>query len=92
MNFRPTARALQGKFSAASDGAKGETMKKLRLKGLNDKLNCATVESCIKTVDGYETVSINMATGEISYRADCVDEKLLREALAKEGLDVEEVK
>ena len=92
MNSRLIARELKGEFSAASNGPKGETMKKLRLKGLNDKLNCATVESCIKTVDGYETVSVNMATGEITYRADCVDEKLLREALAKEGLDVEDVK
>ena len=67
-------------------------MKKLRLKGMSDKLNCATIERCIKTVDGYETVHLNMATGEITYSNDCVDEKLLREALAKEGLEIEETK
>ena len=65
-------------------------MKKLRLKGMNDKLDCSVVERCIKTLDGYETVHVNMATGEITYSNDCVDEDLLREAFAKEGLKVEE--
>lgn len=67
-------------------------MKRLRLKGMDNKLDCAAVERCIKTVDGYENVRINMATGEITYNGECVDENLLREAFAKEGLKVEEVK
>lgn len=76
----------------AATALKGTGMKKLRIKNMNDKLNCATVERCIKTVDGYETVRIDMATGEITYSKDCVDGELLREALAGEGLEVEEAR
>ena len=68
-------------------------MKKLRLKGLDDKLNCATIiQRCMKTTDGFEDVHVNTATGEITYSpGTCVDEDILREALAKEGLEVEEI-
>ncbi len=68
-------------------------MKKLRLRGL-DNPDCATrVQHCVQTSDGFEDVHINMATGEISYSpGTCVDENLLREAFAREGLEVEEMK
>ncbi|KAF4530376.1 hypothetical protein B566_EDAN018520 [Ephemera danica] len=54
---------------------------------LDDKLDCSTVvQKCVKTVDGYEDVHVNLGTGEISYEAaSCVDEGLLREAFAQEA-------
>ena len=69
-------------------------MKTLRVKGFREKTDCATViERCVKTVDGYEDIHINTASGEITYQpGTCVDEDILKEALAQEGLTVEEVK
>ena len=83
--------ALQGKHIVAH---KELGMKKLRVKGLRDRADCATiVQRCMKTVDGYENVHINTATGEITYTpGTCVDEEILKEALAQEGLTVEEMK
>lgn len=68
-------------------------MKKLRLKGLDDTLDCANiVKRCVATVDGYEDVHVNLATGEITYSpGTCVDEHILKEAFAKEGLVLEVV-
>ncbi len=70
-------------------------MKKLRLKGLDDKMNCSTViERCIKTVDGFEDAYVDLGTGTISYApsTSCVDVDLLKEAFAKEGITAEDVK
>lgn len=69
-------------------------MKKLRLKGLQDKLDCATViQRCVQTADGLEDVHVDLATGEVSYSpGTCTDDGILREALEKEGFEVEEVK
>ncbi len=69
-------------------------MKKLRLKGLDDRDDCATrIERCVKTNEGFEDVHVNLATGEIFYTpGTCVDPEILKEAFAKEGLEVEEVK
>lgn len=71
---------------------KERAMKKLRLKGMENLANCRErLNRCIQTVDGLETANVDMATGQITYTKGCVDENLLREALAKENLEVEEV-
>ena len=69
-------------------------MKKLRLKGLDDKRNCSEViKRCVQTVDGLEDVHVDLATGTITYSpGTCTDESILREALAKEGIESEEMK
>ncbi len=69
-------------------------MKKLRLKGMNDKLNCSEViQRCVATVDGLEDVHVDLATGLITYSpGTCTDDSILKEALAQEGLTAEEVK
>lgn len=70
----------------------GELMKVLKMKNLRqmpdrDKI----IAHCVKTVDGLEYAHINMDTGEIRYGSDaCIDEKLMREALAGQGIKVED--
>ena len=67
-------------------------MKKMRIKNKGNLLDCqARVNRCIETVDGLEVAHVNMSTGEVTYsKGDCIDEALLREAFAKEGLDLED--
>lgn len=67
-------------------------MKKFKIKNIGQMPDRARVVSrCVSTVDGLESVHVNMDTGEITYGADaCVDEALMCEAFKKEGLDVEE--
>lgn len=68
-------------------------MKKIRIKDMKNFMACRdTINRCVKDVDGLETAHIDMTTGEISYVKGCVDEKLLREALAREGLELDEEK
>lgn len=67
-------------------------MKKMRLKGMEDQLDYSVVDRCVKTVNGLEAAHINMSTGEITYDSSCVDEDLMRETFAKEGLTLEEIK
>ena len=69
-------------------------MKKLRLKGLESKANCSEViKRCVQTVDGLEDVHVDLATGMITYSpGTCTDDSILREALANEGIQAEEVK
>lgn len=69
-------------------------MKKLRVIGKQNLEGCETkVKRCVETVDGLEEAHINMSTGEITYGpGGCTDEQLLREAFAKEGLELEEAK
>lgn len=67
-------------------------MKKVRLKGREKQPDYSVVDRCVKTVSGLEAAHINMSTGEITYDSACVDEDLMRETFAKEGLQMEEVK
>ncbi len=69
-------------------------MKKLRLRGLESRANCSEViQRCVQTVDGLEDVHVDLATGMITYSpGTCTDDSILREALAQEGIQSEEVK
>lgn len=67
-------------------------MKVLKMKNLlqrPDRENIVT--QCLNTVDGLECAHINMNTGEITYGNDaCIDEALLRETFAKQGIELED--
>lgn len=68
-------------------------MKTMKVKEMQNLLNCVDrVKTCIETVDGFETANFDPATGRITYTKGCGDEKLLKEALAREGIETEEVK
>lgn len=67
-------------------------MKKKRIKNFDKSVDCTrTMDTLVKTVDGLERAHINLATGEITYGPDaCIDEKLLKDAFAHEGMELED--
>jgi len=67
-------------------------MRKFRIKNMPQMPNRDKIlTKCVDTVNGLECAHINMDTGEISYSAEaCIDEKLMREAFSKEGMDIED--
>jgi copper chaperone CopZ len=69
-------------------------MIKKRIKNYNQGVDCTRmVNNVVNTVDGLESVHINLATGEITYGPTaCIDETMLSEAFSKEGYELEDVK
>ena len=67
-------------------------MKTKRIINFRQSPDCARqVDTVVNTVDGLERAHINLATGEITYGPDaCINEALLEEAFAREGLELEE--
>lgn len=68
-------------------------MARKRMKQFDKSVDCTRmVNTVVNTVDGLEKAHINMATGEITYGPDvCINEELLRDAFAKEGVELEDV-
>jgi copper chaperone CopZ len=64
-----------------------------QIKNFNQGVDCTRmVDNVVNTVDGLESVHINLATGEITYGPTaCIDEKLMEEAFAKEGYELEDL-
>lgn len=70
---------------------KETSMKKFRIKGLENAKDCRSlISNCVETVDGLEMAHINMETGEITYSQGVCDENALRAAFADKGLELEE--
>lgn len=68
-----------------------DTMKKIRVRGMQTPDCAATVSKVVSTVNGVENVNVNLATGEVTYGPDaCVDMSILKEAVEKAGYEVEE--
>lgn len=66
-------------------------MKKMKVRGMQTPDCAATLTQTIETVDGVETVNVNLATGEITYGpAECVDYSILREKVVEAGYEVED--
>lgn len=67
-------------------------MKKKHIKNFDRSVDCTRiVDTVVDTVDGLEKAHINLATGEITYGPDaCINERLLKEAFAREGLELED--
>lgn len=66
-------------------------MKKMRVRGMQTPDCAAMVSKAVSTVEGVETVNVNLATGEVTYGpAACVDMSILKEAVEKAGYKVEE--
>lgn len=66
-------------------------MKKLKVRGMQTPDCAASVTTTVSTVNGVESVNVNLATGEVTYGpAACVDESIVREAVQKAGFEVEE--
>ena len=65
--------------------------KKLKVSGMSCG-NCAkSVTKAVETVDGVEEVTVNLATGEVTYSTvKPVDEKAVKDNITKIGFGVEE--
>jgi copper chaperone CopZ len=64
-----------------------------QIKNFNQGVDCTRmVDNVVNTVDGLESVHINLATGEITYGPTaCIDETVMKEAFAKEGYELEDL-
>jgi copper chaperone CopZ len=64
-----------------------------QIKNFKQGVDCTRmVDNVVNTVDGLESVHINLATGEITYGPTvCIDEQLMEEAFAKEGYELEDL-
>jgi copper chaperone CopZ len=84
-------RDTDGKNHTDQLGIPEDIMKKFKVRGMQSPDCAATVSQAVSTVDGVETVNVNLATGEVTYGPTaCVDMSILKEAVEQAGYEVEE--
>lgn len=66
-------------------------MATLKVSGMRSPDCAATISNVVKTADGVEVVSVNYATGEVTYGpTECVDPGIIAEMIKDAGYEPEE--
>ncbi|MCT4626728.1 heavy metal-associated domain-containing protein [Halodesulfovibrio sp.] len=66
-------------------------MATVKVSGMKSPDCAATITDVVKTADGVEVVSVNYATGEVTYGpTECVDPAMVEEMLKEAGYEPEE--
>ncbi|MCT4536084.1 heavy metal-associated domain-containing protein [Halodesulfovibrio sp.] len=66
-------------------------MATVKVSGMKSPDCAATITDVVKTADGVEVVSVNYATGEVTYGStECVDPAMVEEMLKEAGYEPEE--